>query len=329
MNTRKLFLGVVLLAFPLLLWAQGGGSTFDYLLLPHSARSSALGGVNVSVVENDASLIYDNPAFLGSEMDQTLLLSYLSYISDIGMGNILFTKKLGATTSFGIGALYANYGRMTETTDDNHIIGHLQASDICGTFFVAHDITDRLRGGISGKFLYSNYYHNTAIGLGVDLGLSYCNEENTFSWGLTGKNIGRQIKAYEEELAALPWDIQLGISQQLSHAPIRFSFTLVHLKRWKFDDISARDDSFIKTLGKHLIVGIELMPSDNFWIGAGYNIKRATDMHLENGNKFGGFSAGAGIRVKTFSVGCSIGKYNTAATSFSLSLATTFATNEI
>jgi hypothetical protein len=326
---RKRILIVLLSAIPLSLWAQGGSTTFDYLLLPHSARSSALGGVNVSVIENDASLIYDNPAFLGAEMDKTLLVSYLSYIADIGMGNLTFTRRLGENTSLGIGALYANYGNMLETTADNQILGDLRASDLCGTVFVAHDITERLRGGVAGKFLYSNYYHNTAIGLGVDLGLSYCNEENTFSWGLAAKNIGRQVKAYEEDLAPLPWDIQLGFSQKLSHAPIRFSLTAMHLKRWKFDDVYAGDDSFLQTLGKHLLVGVELLPNDNFWIGLGYNIKRAADMHLEDGNKFGGFSAGAGIRIKTFSIGCSIGKYNTAATSFMLSLSTTFAPQEI
>jgi hypothetical protein len=326
---RRLFFIAFLSVLPLALWAQGGRSTFDYLLLPHSARSSALGGVNLSIIENDASLIYDNPAFLGGEMDKTLLVSYLSYVADIGMGNVTFTKELGENTSLGIGALYANYGNMLETSADNQILGALQASDVCATIFVAHNLSERLRGGIAGKFLYSNYYHNTAIGIGVDLGLSYCNEENTFSWGLTGKNIGRQIKAYEEELAPLPWDIQLGISQKLNHAPIRFSLTATHLKRWKFDDVYANGDSFIKTLGKHLIVGLELLPSDNFWIGLGYNIKRAADMHLEDGNKFGGFSAGAGLRIKTFSVGCSIGKYNTAATSFMLSLSTTFSSKEI
>ena len=326
---RKLFFIVLCFAGGLSLWAQGGSTTFDYLLLPHSARSAALGGVNVSVIENDASLIYDNPAFLGGEMDKTLVVSYLAYIADIGMGNVTFTKQLGEKTSFGIGALFGNYGSMVEATNDNQILGDLRATDICGSIFVAHDLTERLRGGVTGKFLYSNYYHNTAIGIGVDLGVSYCNEEHTFSWGLVGKNIGRQIKAYEEDLAKLPWDIQFGASLKLTNAPIRFSVTAMHLKRWKFDDIYSGGDTFIKTLGKHFLAGVEVMPSDNFWMGIGYNIKRAADMHLETGNRLGGFSAGVGLRIKTFSVGCSLGKYNTAATSFMISIATSFAPREI
>jgi hypothetical protein len=326
---RRLFLILFLSAGSVSIWAQGGKSAFEYLLLPHSARSSALGGVNLSVIENDASLIYDNPAFLGYEMDKTILANYLSYVADIGMGNVTFTKKLSEKSTIGIGVLYANYGKMLETTEDNQIMGDLKASDICGNLFFAHDITSKLRGGITGKFFYSNYYHNTAIGLGFDLGLSYYNEEKTFSWGLVGKNIGRQIKAYEEELAPLPWDIQFGVTQKLSHAPVRFSLTAIQLKKWKFDDIYSTQDSFIKTLGKHLIIGVDLSPSDNFWIGLGYNVKRAADMHLENGNKFGGFSAGAGFWIKRFSIGCSIGKYNTAATSFMFSIATTLSEGEL
>jgi hypothetical protein len=326
---RKFVLVILLFTFLSPVWAQSGKSGFDYLLLPNSARSSALGGTNVSIIENDVSLIHNNPALLGSEMDLTFNASYLSYIADIGMGNVVFAKKLGERSAWGIGANYANYGNMIETTEDNRILGDLKASDICGNLFFSHDLTDKIRGGITGKFFYSNYYHNTAMGVGVDLGLSYYNPDKNLSIGLVGKNIGRQIKAYEEELSGLPWDIQFGISQKLSHAPIRFSITGIYLKQWKFDDIYATEDSFMKTLGKHLIIGVDLLPSDNFWIGLGYNLKRGMDMHLEEGNKFGGFSAGAGVKVKAFSIGCSIGKYNTSATSFMVSVSTSFAEMKI
>ncbi|MDR0680374.1 MAG: type IX secretion system protein PorQ [Dysgonamonadaceae bacterium] len=322
---RRFFFTFILFVLFLPVWAQKGKSGFDYLLLPHSARSSALGGTNISVIENDISLIYNNPAFLGPEMDLTLNANYLAYIADIGIGNVVFAKSIGDRGAWGIGALYANYGNMKETTENNVILGDLTANDICASFFFSHDLTDKIRGGITGKFLYSNYYHNTAIGLGVDLGLSYYDEDHEFSFGLVGKNIGRQIKAYEEELAALPWDIQFGISRKLNHAPIRLSITGVYLKQWKFDNLNGAEDSFIKTLGKHLILGIDIIPSDNFWIGVGYNLKRSMDMHLQEGNIFGGFSIGAGLKVKSFSVSCAVGKYNLSATSFLFGISTSFA----
>ncbi|MCC8146849.1 MAG: type IX secretion system protein PorQ [Bacteroidales bacterium] len=315
----------LLFIFPITIWGQTGKSSFDYLLLPQSARSAALGGNNISVIENDVSLIYDNPAFLGTEMDLTFNASYMAYVADIGIGNVAFAKALGERSAIGIGALYSNYGKMQETLEGNVIVGDLNANDFCGSIFFSHDLTDKIRGGVTGKFFYSNYHHNTAIGLGVDLGLSYYNSDKEFSFGLVGKNIGRQIKAYEDELADLPWDIQFGFTKKLAQAPIRFSLTAVHLKQWKFDNYNGEEDSFMKTLGKHLIIGLDFIPNDNFWIGLGYNIKRGSDMSLEEGNKLGGFSAGAGLRVKAFSFGCSVGKYNVSATSFMFSVSTSFA----
>jgi hypothetical protein len=311
--------------FSFLLAAQEGKSSFEYLLLPTSTRSGALGGTNISIIEDDVSLISNNPALLGSEMDLNLSVSYLSYIADIGIGNAVFAKSLGERSAWGIGVHYANYGKMLETSYENVVLGELNANDICGNIFLSRDLTDELRGGITAKFIYSNYYHNTAIGLGVDLGLSYYNADKEFSVGLVGKNLGRQIKAYEEELSSLPWDIQLGISKRLAHAPIRFSVTGVYLKQWQFDNYLGGKDTFFKTLTKHLVFGVDVTPSNNFWFAIGYNVKRGSDMYLQEGNKFAGFSIGTGLKVKAFAFSCSFGQYSISATSFLFNISTSFA----
>ena len=304
------------------LFAQEGKSTFDFLQLPTSVRAATLGGTNVSLVENDISLIYQNPAFLGQEMDMSFSAGYLSYIADIGMGNITFTKALGERSAWGAGFIYSNYGKMKEMSEDNVFQGDLNASDICGNIFFSRDLTEKIRGGVTAKFIYSNYSYNTAIGLGVDLGLSYYKEENNLSLGLAVKNMGRQIKAYETELAGLPWDIQFGLSQKLAHAPIRYSITGAGLNKWKTYNLQGEKDAFARTLFKHFIFGVEFLLTDNFWFGLGYNTKRSADLHLSEGSKFGGFSAGAGMRVKAFSFGCSIGQYHPSATSFMFNIST-------
>ena len=326
---RKIIIFGFLILSNFLVCAQEGNSAFIYLLLPGSARTAALGGANVSIIENDLSLIYQNPAFLGQEMDKTINLNYLSYVGDIGAGSATFAKAMGEKSAWGIGFNYFNYGNMLETTANDEILGNLSASDICGNIFFSSDLSESIRGGITGKFLYSNYLNNTAIGLGVDLGLSYYNRDKDLSIGLVGKNLGRQVKAYEEELLNLPWDIQLGLSQKLGHAPIRYSITAVNLTRWKFYDLEDKKDSFSKTFFKHFIFGVDFLPTDNFWVALGYSVKRGSDMSLTlndgSGNKFGGFSIGAGLKVKSFSVGCSMAKYHPAATSFMVSVSTSLA----
>jgi hypothetical protein len=310
----KRFLIIFFIAISCLpLTAQNGETVFTYLLLPSSARTAALGGYNVSVVESDLSLIYGNPALLGPEMDLTLNAGYLSYVGNVGVGNIAFAKAIGERSAFGAAFNYSNYGKMLETTDDNIILGDLNASDICGNLFFSRDLNEKFRGGVAAKFIYSNYYNNTAIGLGVDLGISYYNEDNGLSFGVAGKNLGRQVKAYEEELADLPWDIQAGLSQKLNHAPIRYSVTLINLNHWD------------TPLFRHLVLGVEMLPTENFWLAVGYNTKRAKDLSLLEGNKFGGFSIGAGLRVKAFEIGCAVGLYHPGATSFMVNLSTCFA----
>ena len=302
--------------------AQEGKTTFDFLQLPMSVRAAALGGANVSVIENDLSMIYQNPAFLGPEMNLTFSAGYLSYIADISMGNVAFAKALGEKSAFGIGFVYANYGKMLETTNEPVILGELNATDICGNLFFSRDLSEKIRGGVTAKFIYSNYAYNTSIGLGVDLGLSYYNPDKNLSIGLTGKNLGRQIKAYETELANLPWEIQLGLSQKLAHAPVRYSITGVQLNNWQFYNLQGEKDSFTTTLFKHFIFGVELLLTDNFWFGVGYNARRSADLHISEGNIFSGFSVGAGLKVKAFAFGCSVGQYHPSATSFMFNIST-------
>ena len=326
---RKLLFLFFILLYSISLIGQESKSAFDFLLLPNSARASALGGNNVSLIENDLSLIYQNPAFLGQEMDKTVSLSYLSYIGDIGAGSATYAKAIGERSAWGIGACYTNYGNMLETTEDNVILGNLNASDICGQLFFSSDLTEKIRGGVSAKLIYSNYAHYTSVGLGVDLGISYYDPEKDFSFGITGKNIGRQLKAYEEELSGLPWDIQVGISKRLAHAPIRFSLTGVHLKQWQFYNLENQKDPFFTNLLKHVVIGVEAIPSDNLWIAIGYNIKRGADLKLTEGNRMAGFSIGAGMRVKQFSFGCSVAQYHPSATSFMINISNFFGSSQL
>jgi len=322
---RKIITIYFLLLSTFSLFAQEGKSTFDFLQLPNSVRANALGGTNISIIENDLSLVNQNPAFLGQEMDLTISASYLSYIADIGMGNIMFAKALGERSAWGVGFLYTNYGKMLETNSESIVLGDLKAADICGNIFFSRDLSERLRGGVAVKFVYSDYAYNTSIGLGVYLGLSYYNPDKNLSLGLTGKNLGRQVKAYETELTNLPWDIQFGISQKLSNAPIRYSITGVQLNRWKTYNLEGDEDSFGKNLFKHFVFGVDFILSDNFWAGIGYNVKRSSDLHLNEGSKLSGFSIGAGLKVKAFSFGCSFGQYHPSSTSLMFNVSTSLA----
>lgn len=309
--------------------AQSGDEVFSFLRLPNSTRANALGGHTVALVERDPSLIFHNPGLLGTEMDGMINLNYMNYISDINVGSAVFTKAHGEQAAWGVGATFISYGDITEVLEDNTFTGStLSAQDISISGFYARDLNPRWRGGVSLKFLYSHLADYTSIGLCVDVGLSYYNSDKDFSFGFVFKNIGAQLKAYQDDRQKVPWDIQMGITQRMAHAPVRLSLTAQYLRTWNFDytndvDSDYDGDSFFKKLAKHFIIGVDFIPSDNFWVGIGFNPKVNMDMKASGGGSFSGFSGGAGIRIKMFDVGFSVAKYHPSATSLMISVSTT------
>jgi long-subunit fatty acid transport protein len=311
-------------SIPLHLDAQDGKSVYNFLRYPTSSRVSALGGYSVSMVEADPSLVFHNPALLGGEMDRKVNLNYMNYISDINVGSAVFTKAFRERSSWGVGATYMNYGSMKETTPEDVELGTFSVQDISLNVFYSYDLSDKWRGGLSLKALYSTLADYSSFGLAVDAGLSYFNPETDFAFGFALKNIGAQLKAYDEERQRVPWDIQAGITKRMAHAPLRLSVTAMYLNRWKFDYVdnteTKTDDNFFQTALKHLVFGVEFVPSDNFWLGIGLNPKTKMDMKLSSGNALGGFSIGGGVKVSRFNLGASVTRYHPSATSLMVSI---------
>jgi hypothetical protein len=306
-----LYVLFLLLAAPVAI-AQNGEEVFAFLRYPSSARVNALGGNTVSLIERDPSLAFHNPALLGAEMDGMANLNYMNFISDINLGSALFTKALGENSAWGIGAGFINYGNFKQTTEENIVTGDFSVKDIGLQAFYSKELSERWRGGLTLKFLYSSLESYTSLGLAVDAGLSYYNSETDFSFGIALKNIGAQLKAYDEKRFKMPWDIQLGMSKKMAHAPFRFSLTAMYLPDFSFEKVA-----------KHFVLGLDYVPSDNFWIGVGFNPKTNMDMKLqEGGNILSGFSAGAGISIKMFDVGVSVAKYHPSALSLLVSIST-------
>ena len=309
---------------PLFMYAQAGDDGYAILQLPTSARISALGGYSVSLVEPDPSLVFCNPALLGGETDGRLNVNYMNYIADVNVGSVAFTKAFRERSAWGIGATYINYGSMKEMTVDNEQLGTFSMQDIGLHVFYSYDLSEKWRGGLSMKALYSSIADYSSFGLAVDAGLSYFHSESDLSIGMALKNIGAQLKPYEDIRQNIPWDLRLGVTKRMAHAPLRFSVTAMYLNQWKFKTIDGTstksDDRFLETAFKHLVFGVEFLPSENLWLGIGLNPKRRMDMALASGNGLGGFTIGGGVKVSRFDIGASVARYHPSATSFMVSI---------
>lgn len=293
--------------------AQDSRTGYNFLRLPVSAHAAALGGDNISIIEDDESMIFNNPALLSSVSDKTINLNYMNYMSGANTASASFNRIIKERASVAASAQFVDYGKMKETDENNIQTGEFSAKDISIAGYFSYMLTDRLAGGITAKFITSYIGDYNSIAMGVDLGLNYYDPEKEWSVSLVAKNLGGQMKAYDDQYDRMPIDIQLGTSKRFAHMPFRISATLV--------DLNHLDYKFIN----HLVAGVDIIISPTIWVGAGYNFRRANEMKITEtdgeSSHGAGLSFGAGINLERFKLNLAYGKYHVSSSSILINLA--------
>lgn len=300
-----------------MLMSQNGKTVFNFLRLPYSSHAAALGGSNISVPDDDITLALHNPALLVNVSDKSLNLGYMTYISDSKVAGAAFSRMFGKRSSAAIAARYVDYGSFDGYTADNIPTGSFSAKDIEMSVIYSYLLSDRWSGGVTGKFIYSKYESYSSMALGVDLGINYYHEESDFSASFTIRNLGGQIKAFEETHESMPVDVQLGFTKRFAHAPLRVSMTLTNLHKWSKDDFynaDGKEDGFSELLLKHFVLGADLLLGENFYASLGYNFRIAEELSAE-GSKWDGLTAGAGMSLKKLKLGVSYSKLHISSSS--------------
>ena len=287
--------------------AQESKTVYNFLRLPVSAHAAALGGENISIDDDDPTLVFHNPALASNVADRSLNLNYMTYMEGVKVASASFVKAFRERATWALEAQYVDYGTMKHTTVDNEVLGDVSAKDIAvgGTF--TYTLSDKIAGGVTAKFVSSSLAGYNSIGVAVDLGVNYLNPDLGLSLSAVARNLGGQLKAYEDDFEKLPFDLQLGVSKRLGESPLRFSVTMTRLHDW--------DDKFIN----HFIFGAEAFLSDNIWLGGGINPRRSDDMKISDGESESshgaGFSLGGGLQLERFKLQVAYGKYHVSASS--------------
>ncbi|MCM1504821.1 MAG: type IX secretion system protein PorQ [Muribaculum sp.] len=334
MNLRRNILSSAVALSATLSTAHAVDGTTAYNFLNHTSSSHiyGLGGVNITLVDDDISSTDQNPALLGPEFNGQLAVNYMKYVGEANFAGARYGIGAGERSAWAIGLQYYGYGEMKGADINGNLTGTFSAKDMYASVTYSHDITDRLRGGITLKGIYSNYEQYSAFAIGTDLGVNYYDEERDMSLSFVVANLGGQVKRFNESYDRLPIDVRIGWSQMLSDLPIRLSVTAWNLTKWHLPYYDSGDgtetsgtkvkDSFGSNLFRHLVFGIEFIPSERFYVGIGYNYKTRTDMATYQRSFLSGFSIGTGINVKRFGIGISLSQPHTGATTFMLNLTT-------
>ncbi len=293
--------------------AQDSRTGYNFLRLPVSAHAAALGGDNISIIEDDESMIFNNPALLSSVSDKTINLNYMNYMSGANTASAAFNRIIKERASVAASAQFIDYGKMKEMDENNVQTGEFSAKDISIAGYFSYMLTERIAGGITAKFVTSYIGDYNSIAMGIDLGLNYYDPEKEWSVSLVAKNLGGQMKAYDDQYDRMPIDVQLGASKRFAHMPFRLSATLV--------DLNHLDYKFIN----HLVMGADIIISPTIWVGVGYNFRRANEMKITEADgessHGAGLSFGAGINLERFKLNLAYGKYHVSSSSILVNLA--------
>lgn len=299
---------------PLPSMAQEGSSAYSFLRIPDSAQAFALGGTNISSIGSDLSMVGQNPALLGQETEAQIGLNYMHYMGSSNFAGGRYGMGTGNRGAWSVGFRFLDYGKMESYDEMGTAMGTIHPLDFSLDGVYSYDFTDRLRGGIAIKFIYSHYERYEAVALASDLGINYYDEEHDLSLSATLKNMGGQLKRFDQHYDRLPFDIQLGYTQRLGRSPFQLNITAWHLTKFKLPyythkkedgvEVQVKKSSFATNLFRHLIVGLKYAPdNDKFWIAAAYNFKQRGDMGIYQRNFLSGFSAGLGINVRSLGFG--------------------------
>ena len=300
---KKGLLAIGCLLFAVSMQAQESQEVYSFLRLPVSAHVAALGGDNVSLTNDDATVIFHNPALITNVSDKTLNANFMTYMEGCTTASASFVKAYKERASWGISGQFMSYGEIKETTASNQQTGTFSPKDIALAGSFAYLLSDRISGGITGRLISSTIGSYSSAAVAIDLGLNYQDVERGWSVSAVARNLGGQIKAYDDEFERIPFDLLVGVSRQLPNSPLTLHATLARLNNW--------DQAFIK----HLAVGADIH------LGSSILIYEGEDTSSNHG---AGLSLGGGIELERFKLTVGYAKYHVSASSLLVNLSYVF-----
>jgi hypothetical protein len=200
----------LLLTSTLIFPQSAGKSGLSFLKLGFGARNIALAD-NGTVLSNDVSSLFYNPARLVNESSTEIILMHNEWIQDVR------TEILGIRFSFfglpiGIGVNSTSISDIPVRMRPGEPVSNFNAQYFYSSISTGIIITDELSVGFTGKYIYEDIYVDDSQGWGLDLGAEYKLAED-FGLSLAIRNIGKMNKLRNES-SKLPTELRVGPAYQ-------------------------------------------------------------------------------------------------------------------
>lgn len=324
---------LLLSQFQLSAQVTGGQSTFQFMSLSPSARATGLGGLAITIKDDDLALAALNPGALNKNMHGRLTFQHNFFLSDIQHGYTAYGWAIPKSEfSMQAGIQYMNYGDIQQADPFGNVSGKVKASETAFNVGLSRALGPRLSIGLNAKLGVSTLDVYKASALLADAGILFADSASRFSAALVLRNAGAELNAYANQREDLPLDLQLGISKRLKYLPFRIAIIAHHLQRWniRYNDPNApkedvllfgsdnaqtgAGDNVIDNFFRHLIFNGEFLfgRNEGFRLRFGYNHLRKQELSVQNYRSLAGFSAGLGLRISRFRIDFGYAAYHLA-----------------
>ncbi len=300
------------------------GAAYEFLDLPTTSRSTALGGQHATLGETEAGFLFQNPAVLSDTLSRSISLCAAPIAGAIVSSRAAYVHSFSGIGTFGVGVNYINYGTIEGMDEEENYLGVYRSQEAAIYLSYGRALTPHWQIGATLKPVFSSFAGYSSVALAMDMGARYVSESKLFTAGIVFSNIGGQISAYHDDASheQLDADMRIGITAKPEHAPFRFSLTLKDMFHWDLSIDRSRPISFGDNLLRHTVWGVEFLPIRNFFVGFGYNHRMRKELRESSTGGACGISWGFGLRVFKIDIAYGNARYHKAGSDNVISIST-------
>ena len=328
-NIILFILSIVLFIVPDCFAQTGGLGVFRFINLPNASKTAALGNIFPVSTQADFSQTFLNPSLIEKNHSGLIGLNYSNFVSDINFGSMQYGLKIKNSEVLSTGLQFVNYGNFEETDAAGNNTGNtFTAGDYLLNFGYGKNWKEKIYYGANAKIIYGTYDIYSSFALATDIALTYKDTTKNLAAGIVFKNIGYQLKPFNQIRENLPFEISIVLSQKLKYAPFRYHVGYNNLQNFdltyqnlnnpdaEIDLITgnpiSNEDSFTKKISRHLVFGTEVLLSPSFNLQAGYSLQRSKELGNAGVGGLAGFSFGFMLNLKKLSIGYANARLNAA-----------------
>ncbi|MCD6234285.1 MAG: PorV/PorQ family protein [Candidatus Marinimicrobia bacterium] len=192
---------------------------YTFLELPAMARQAALGDAVGAVADGGAVLsLFANPGVLGLQNGWHFGAEYSPWLAEIQHNAVGLVIPAGLIGNFGISVNMVDFGKMTHTGTEGHVLGTYTAQSLALGITYSRRLTDKFSWGIRLNGIREEIHTFISQNVLVDMGIYYLTGFNSLRiagyinhFGVDGKFIRDSFK--------MPTALRLGIAYDLWNTP--------------------------------------------------------------------------------------------------------------